>query len=784
MNYRLAMLSGVAAFSFFCGATAKAQTPGTEPANGTDQISNDGSEDPILRAEEVVVIGQNLFRNRSGETEPILEYDAEYFQRFEPLTAGDALRRVPSVTFLSDVLESDAPRLRGLAPSFAQILINGERVPGGEDDRSFFLDRIPAELIERVEIIRSSSARRTGDAVAGAINIELRDGYDLDGGYVRAGGLYFDDGELKPSFGAVYGTEAGPGRLLLGANIQGRYNPKLKSSLRYGDSPENDPDFRTNEFDNREDQTDTRDGTDYSFNGRYTQDFANDGEFEIGGYVTHTQREENERSFEYDDPTAINGPVTTGGNLLTDNQQFQDIEQTSFSIDSSFERDLFGGKIDVRVGFASFESTNNDNEDEIDFEDGVSEQERELEDVTDEEVTFEIAQSWDISDKLEFETGVYWQDKQRDTSLLAGDTEVDFTGDWDQFSDTPFDLRAGQPDVSADDGGIASVEETRFDVYGVVNGDNGALQWEAGLRYETTDFTVSEAISEVSAGGDYAFLLPSASLKYNLTANDRITASAARTVRRPRFSELLPFTLEEEIGDDDLRGNPLLEPEQAYGFDIGYERRLPEGGVFGVNIFYRQIEDLIELVNTGERGSENDPAPAPIEFTIYEPQNIGDGEVYGIEFDLSSSLGFVGLQDTGVFANLSLLDSNIEDFIGERRFNDQSDYVFNVGFIQTLPQFNAAFGATYREQGDAFGRVETEEVTTSYGADLELFAERSFGDNLTVRLVGQNLLDASKDEVFNKFDSVGEQIARDFDEYEIETEEAGPVVQLMLRYAF
>ena len=32
----------------------------------------------------------------------------------------------------------------------------------------------------------------------------------------------------------MYGTEAGSGRLLLGANLQGRYNPKIKNSFRYG----------------------------------------------------------------------------------------------------------------------------------------------------------------------------------------------------------------------------------------------------------------------------------------------------------------------------------------------------------------------------------------------------------------------------------------------------------------------------------------------------------------------------------------------------------------------
>ncbi|WP_309645697.1 TonB-dependent receptor, partial [Phenylobacterium sp.] len=130
------------------------------------------------------------------------------------------------------------------------------------------------------------------------------------------------------------------------------------------------------------------------------------------------------------------------------------------------------------------------------------------------------------------------------------------------------------------------------------------------------------------------------------------------------------------------------------------------------------------------------------------------------------------------------LDSDIDDDFGSRRFNDQSDYVFNVGFIHDIPTWGAAFGATYRKQGDAFGRIVGEEVTTSYGADLEVFVEKRFGKNFVLRLTGGNLLNASKDEVFNKFTTFADQRARDFDEYEVETEEAGPVFQLVGRVAF
>ena len=67
-------------------------------------------------------------------------------------------------------------------------------------------------------------------------------------------------------------------------------------------------------------------------------------------------------------------------------------------------------------------------------------------------------------------------------------------------------------------------------------------------------------------------------------------------------------------------------------------------------------------------------------------------------------------------------------------------------------------------------------MTTTYGADLEAFVEKRFGEQLRVRLTGTNLLDASKDEEFHKFDTLADQIDRDYDEYELESETSGPVL--------
>lgn len=751
-------------------------------------MAADAAEDEATRtAREIVVQGEIGFRNHSDVAEPKLVYDEEYFRRFEPLTAGDALKRVPSVTFLSDVLESDGARLRGLDPGYTQILINGDRIPGSNADRSFFLDRIPAELVKQVEIVRSNSARRTGDAVAGTLNIVLRDALTMDGGYIRGGALVFDDGEIKPSGGLYYGGALGPGRLLVGANVQGRYNPKKKSSLRYSDSPENNPDYATDDFVDREDQVDTRNGTDYAGNLSWAYD---DGEnkVEIAGNYVRTDRDQIERSAGYDDPASTTGPVriNADGNLTYDNYNPLFIRQESWALSTKMEKEWGPGKTSIKISYARFEDRQDEYEHEIEFDRSTPRYtgDLNLSRVQDEEVAVQLEQTFRLTDAMNFAVGGFAQGKDRSTDISSVRNRFNVSratlAAYNQFTNSPDEYATAFGATTAEPGGLNTISEHRNDLYALVEGKNGPVKFEAGLRWENTSATINDQTvptAQAQTKIKYDFLLPSASIKVEL-GDGRLTASAARTVRRPRFDYISPALLEAELGDNDLLGNPNLRPESAWGGDFGYEHKLGRTGVIGVNVFYRKVQDLVEMTNTGVEGSEGSGT------FVYQPRNVGDGKVWGIEFDLSADLGFVGLPNTGIFGNLGLIDSSIRDEFGSRRFNGQSKYVYNFGLIQNLPSVGASFGATYRKQGSAYDRTVGEEVTTTYGADLEIFVEKRIGKSFTIRAVGSNLLNGTKDEVFNKFATTGDQIARNFDEYELESEEAGPVFQIVARYAF
>lgn len=756
---RLTLLLGAAIAPLAFAGSASAQT-------ATPEVLG-----PATAVEEVIVTGEPQMRNRTDDVVPTLSYDLEYFQRFEPLTVGDALKRVPSVTFLSDVLESDGARLRGLDPGYTQVLINGERVPGAGVDRSFFVDRIPAELIERVEVVRSSSANRSGDAVAGAINIVLRDALALDGGYVRLGALHWNDseyGQWGGTYGAVWGGRVGPGRLLIGANVQDRRNPKDKFSARY-DEP-------GGSLVNIEDQTDVRDGTDYSFNAAYQVDVAG-GELDLSGVFVRTDRYQDEDSIEY------NQGIRDAAHLSTINDNDVDIRTDNLSLNAKYSHDMFGGKTRFKLGYATFDDNQFEFENEAEYlRDALPDEDRYTADRTytdlnDEEISGAIEHERALTDSVKVEVGVQFVDKDRETSITAP-ARLRFT-----IPNAPAP-RPTQPAFGPNlpiPGGVNTIEETRVDPYVMFSGEQGSLKWEAGLRYEMTDTTITDATAPAAdrvSDSDYAILLPSASLRYSLSDTDRLTFSVARTVRRPNFDQLSPATLEEEVGDSDFLGNPDLEPETAWGADLGIERRLGRRGVVGLNAFYRDVTDLIENVNTGDEGS------AGAGTFIYTVDNVGDGQVWGLEFDLSTPLDFLGMETTGVFLNYSWLDSSVEDVMGDRRFNGQSDYVFSVGFTHDIPTWGAAFGASYRKQGDAHSRVIAEEVKTSYGADLEAFVEKRLAENVVIRFTGSNLLNSSKDEAFDKFANLADQVARDYDEYELETESAGPVYQLVARVAF
>ena len=64
--------------------------------------TNEGLETDDRSLEEIIVRGTRIYRNRTDTIAPELSFGQEFFQKFEPTSVGDSLKRVPGVAFGSD----------------------------------------------------------------------------------------------------------------------------------------------------------------------------------------------------------------------------------------------------------------------------------------------------------------------------------------------------------------------------------------------------------------------------------------------------------------------------------------------------------------------------------------------------------------------------------------------------------------------------------------------------------------------------------------------------------
>lgn len=763
-------------------------------------------QDESQSLEEIIVSGEIQYRNRTDTVAPELVYDQQFFEQFEPLSVGDQLSRVPGVAFTSDIGERDAPQMRGLGEGFTQVLVNGRPIPGAGNDRTVFVDRIPAEIIDRIEIVRAPSANIDSQGIGGTINIILKDGASLPPGIIaRIGAVNnTDEGETRALGALSFSNRTEDRRLAWSATFdyQERYNVKVLDQELFDDtSPGFQPNSNGLQMFNpdvfvpdgtagvaveHEDQIDTRDSRDMSFNGDVTFEAAPGHTFRLDAFYLNTEREETEdgqlyvRSDDPDDGGNDNGDVSDETFELDEiASQLQNITQDSYGASLLYDGELSDSwSFESQARYARFQEDNT----QTDFEDeDAVPVEQEVIDSDDQEVSLDGALTFNSEafaerlglEEFEFEVGVAGKVKTRDYSLRAFEDDNE-DGDFDDEDD---EVTVGS--------GVFEYEERRLDAWMQTELHlSPDVTFQAGVRMENTSTEASLPNGDTGSS-DTTEINPSAHMQWNVGANGQIRASIARTVRRPTLDQVVPFEDEESPGDEDITiGNPDLELETAWGFDVGYEHRIGERGVIGINFFRREISNLISLVSTGEDSGEGG--------LIYTYDNVGDGVVDGYEIDVSTPLNFIGLDQTGFFANFTELNSErVDPFTGiTTTFNAQPDYVYNVGLTQNLESIGMSFGASYRKQGMSRSLFLGEIEDQWYDANLEVFIEKRIGTNVVLRLVGNNLLDADSIQAERNYDgdSAAElrdaMLANDVDAFEIERENSSPTVMLTLRAVF
>jgi len=167
----------------------------------------------------IVVTGSRILRRDLGSTSPIVTVGAEYLGTQAGATIGVKLQQLPQLTpGANELTGSGQPTgratvdLRGLGANRTLVLADGRRLQPSTSQVVVDLNTIPSALVESVEIITGGASAVYGsDAVAGVVNLKLRD--DFEG--LEVSGQYnvteLGDGE-EYAIDALVGSNFAEGR--------------------------------------------------------------------------------------------------------------------------------------------------------------------------------------------------------------------------------------------------------------------------------------------------------------------------------------------------------------------------------------------------------------------------------------------------------------------------------------------------------------------------------------------------------------------------------------------
>lgn len=149
------------------------------PANGVAAVVIKMSSDVKELAGVVVtgaLQGQQRALNQQKSADNIKNVvSADQIGRFPDPNVAEALQRVPAINIERDQGEGRYVLVRGLAPQFTNISINGEQIPSPEAGvRYVALDAIPADQLSSIEVSKSLTPDMDGDAIGGSVNLITR----------------------------------------------------------------------------------------------------------------------------------------------------------------------------------------------------------------------------------------------------------------------------------------------------------------------------------------------------------------------------------------------------------------------------------------------------------------------------------------------------------------------------------------------------------------------------------------------------------------------------------
>ena len=606
---------------------------------------------------------------RRNSTAAKMVFGREELDRYGDSSLGDVLKRLPGITISGRPGRGGDIRMRGLGHGYTQILINGDPAP-----RGFSFDALAPEEVERIEIYRAPIAEHSARAIAGTINIVLREELRQHQTEVRLTGTE-EQGYIQPGISVQRSDSEGRFGYNVAVNAFGRNQGNaVHTTTTAIDRASGQVDLLQDEFD-----ASRTHGEGVHLSGRANWKLDGGDQLNLTPFLMQSRSPTPGYSL-LDQSVGATPPVFASATNLTES------ENTVARLGGDWQLRLAqGARLRLRFLYGVANSQSVTAQDDFDSAGTLTHTLSNATSIHD--LTVSNGGKWSLPLHGGGEVSAGW-DLEHVSRQEGADTIQDGVEQLAQFGS----------DIAAGVTRVAAFGQRDWNISPAWSSYAG-LRWEgvvttsddAGTGLRNTESVLSPVLQSLWRLGDPQQDRP-----------DQVRLALARTYRAPTLNNLIarpslspayPVSGPNSPISPDKIGNPQLRPELAWGLDGALEHYLAQGGILSASAFDRLIDDLMRTSTALESVSWS-PDPR----WVSEPQNVGRAVAKGIELEAKFRLEEVSASAVplDLRVNYSRFWSSVTQIIGpNNRLDQQPRQTANLGFDYHPRGLPLTVGANY-----------------------------------------------------------------------------------------
>jgi hypothetical protein len=624
------------------------------------------------------------------------------------LTVANIVKRVSGVTIEQDNAgNGQYAILRGMDKRYNYTLVNGIKIPSPDRDNRYVpLDIFPSELLERLEVYKTLTPAMEGDAIGGAVNMVMKDApsnlqinFNIATGYndiyFTRDFMSFNHNEInklspyqihpKPYSAVVSDFSMGPVSyqlnvplpdILAGFTAANRFFNKklgvlLAANLQNSYRGTNSLFFESSVVDtlkgvtltSMQDRAYSEQELRYAFHSKIDYRLPNRNKIQWNNsFMNLTNFQVRDSKLTY---LALGGydPVNGNAALLYSTRSRttkQNIFNSTLQGDHHLSPNL---KLDWSAVYSIAKNDvpdnakvtlNGEQNNFVARKTTAKNESRRWEYNTDRDLAAYLNLTYYLpvaTIPIEWTVGGLYRHKRRDNFFneyyfRPADPYTEYGKDFDNYDEIQWIVENPRGSVGTSLNYEASEKIAAEFVQFKSSGKR--MEVIGGLRVETTNqgYELDFPIGEKRPNGKqvYTDFLPGLHLKYMPDAKINVRASYFRSINRPGFFEIVPYTIVNE--DYVERGNPDLKHAVADNIDFRFEAFPRPAEQFMVGLFYKHIQNPIEYILKADNLRGQD--------IYYSPGNFGNAANYGSEIDFIKYFNKVGFKANYTYAHSSI----------------------------------------------------------------------------------------------------------------------------------